>query len=162
MGLETINKIALKEWASVILALETGQQNILYRKGGIIEKNGDFEIEAREFLLFPTFVHQDKDRLQPQYADLIDQATRKYQPAPNAHLITLSARITDIARPATLEDVKALAKRSIWNEAHLIRTWEWKPEKPLYVLTVEVQTLAEPFVVEDKPEYGGCVSWIEL
>ena len=162
MDAKIIQKIALKEWASVILALETGQQKILYRKGGIIEKHGEFEIEAREFYLFPTFIHQNKDRLQPQYASLIDKATAKYQPEAKSHLISLHAKIVDIARPENMDNIKALAHRSIWNEAHLVRTWEWKPEKPLYILTVEVEALAEPFVVEDRPEYGGCVSWITL
>jgi hypothetical protein len=52
-------RVALKEWASVCGALSRGRQIILLRKGGIYESAGEFEIEHRQFLLFPTYLHQN-------------------------------------------------------------------------------------------------------
>jgi len=52
-------KIGLKEWASVCLALEEGRQTILLRKGGIHESAGEFELEHTQFVLFPTYLHQN-------------------------------------------------------------------------------------------------------
>src|SRR3954447_14252178 len=49
---------ALKEWASVISVLSTGQQVVLLRKGGIVEAKRGFELLHPEFLLFPAFEHQ--------------------------------------------------------------------------------------------------------
>ena len=43
-------RVALKEWASVCSALETGRQIILLRKGGIHESGGEFEVENRQFV----------------------------------------------------------------------------------------------------------------
>src|SRR5437660_10113016 len=57
--------VALKEWAVVCRALEQGRQILLLRKGGIYESAGEFEIEHRQFLLFPTYLHQNLKMLKP-------------------------------------------------------------------------------------------------
>ena len=59
MAWPTSLQVALKEWAVVCRALESGRQIILLRKGGIYEAAGEFEVENREFLLFPSYVHQN-------------------------------------------------------------------------------------------------------
>src|SRR5262245_61641814 len=59
MAWPTSLNVALKEWATVCRALESGGQIILLRKGGIYESGGEFHVENREFLLFPTYVHQN-------------------------------------------------------------------------------------------------------
>src|SRR4029434_4686398 len=66
MSLPNTLSIALKEWAAVCRALETGRQMILLRKGGIYESAGEFEVENRQFLLFPTFLHQNLAMLKPE------------------------------------------------------------------------------------------------
>ena len=65
MAWPTSLQVALKEWATVCRALESGRQIILLRKGGIYEAAGEFEVEHREFLLFPTYVHQNLKMLKP-------------------------------------------------------------------------------------------------
>ena len=50
---------ALKEWATIVTALENGEQTVILRKGGILETASGFKIEARKFFLFPTF-EQDR------------------------------------------------------------------------------------------------------
>src|SRR4029079_16382278 len=66
MAWPTSLSVALKEWASVCAALEHGRQIILLRKGGIYESAGEFELEHREFLLFPTHLHQNQSILNPE------------------------------------------------------------------------------------------------
>jgi len=46
--------VALKEWASVVTALESGRQILLLRKGGILEQSNEnrFSITHNEFLFF--------------------------------------------------------------------------------------------------------------
>src|SRR4029078_10883002 len=58
--------VALKEWASVCDALESGRQIVLLRKGGIYEAAGEFELENPQFLLFPTYLHQNLNMLKPE------------------------------------------------------------------------------------------------
>ncbi|MEK0327406.1 MAG: DUF1802 family protein, partial [Nitrosopumilus sp.] len=58
---------ALKEWATIVTALENGEQTVILRKGGILETESGFKIEAKKFLLFPTFEHQEEKNLKPQF-----------------------------------------------------------------------------------------------
>src|SRR5437016_13749047 len=67
MAWPTSLQVALKEWAVVCRALESGRQMLLLRKGGIYESGGEFELENREFLLFPTYLHQNLKMLKPEY-----------------------------------------------------------------------------------------------
>ena len=39
----------LKEWATVVKALEQGKQTVLLRKGGILETASGFNIESKKF-----------------------------------------------------------------------------------------------------------------
>src|SRR4051812_17437412 len=66
MAWPTSLQTGLKEWATVCHALEAGRQVVLLRKGGIYESAGEFEVENREFLLFPTFLHQNLRMLKPE------------------------------------------------------------------------------------------------
>src|SRR5437660_249987 len=66
MAWPTSLSIALKEWASVCNAIETGRQILLLRKGGIYESAGEFELENPQFLLFPTYLHQNLAMLRPE------------------------------------------------------------------------------------------------
>src|SRR3989442_12696077 len=56
--MQTVNTLALKEWAVVVHALGIGKQTLLLRKGGLNERHGRFATEPTEFFLFPTYVHQ--------------------------------------------------------------------------------------------------------
>src|SRR5437773_9464444 len=62
--------VALKEWSSVIAALDRGLQIFVLRKGGIVEARRGFELRHREFLLFPTFAHQHARYLKPEHQAL--------------------------------------------------------------------------------------------
>ena len=50
---------AFKEWAVSCAAMQSGEQILLIRKGGIREDGGTFTIADTEFFLMPTYEHQD-------------------------------------------------------------------------------------------------------
>src|SRR3954449_6926532 len=81
---------ALKEWASVIAALASGQQIVLLRKGGIVEAKRGFELLHPEFLMFPTFEHQHADWLKPEFKALAQP------PSSDGIRIDHMARVTSI------------------------------------------------------------------
>ena len=58
---------ALKEWDAQVCALETGRASLIVRKGGIVEKNGEFKVEHTRFWLYPTFLHQNPGELRPAF-----------------------------------------------------------------------------------------------
>src|SRR3954447_15542724 len=74
-------KHALKEWAAVCKALAEGRQALLLRKGGIAEPGGDFVVQHSRFWLLPTYVHQQREGLQPEAHPLLDQAEAERPPA---------------------------------------------------------------------------------
>ena len=60
-------QMALKEWAITVEAMAQGNQILLLRKGGIHENGKDFRVIHREFLFYPTYLHQKEDLLQPSH-----------------------------------------------------------------------------------------------
>ena len=52
--------MALKEWAAVVAALASGEQTVLFRKGGLRDGGGKtkgFTLQSGRFALFPTNYH---------------------------------------------------------------------------------------------------------
>ena len=60
-------QMALKEWAVTVEAMAQGDQVLLLRKGGIHEDGKDFRVIHREFLFYPTYLHQKEELLQPAH-----------------------------------------------------------------------------------------------
>lgn len=48
---ETTLSTAFKEWAVICRAIATGRQDIILRKGGIVEPGGSFQLVAENFYL---------------------------------------------------------------------------------------------------------------
>src|SRR5689334_22817537 len=87
-------QVALKEWAVVCAALASGRQIVLLRKGGIYEAAGEFELENREFLLFPTYLHQKRRMLkEPDRAGFEE---RSAEPAEN--VLSVAGVVSDIVQ----------------------------------------------------------------
>jgi hypothetical protein len=156
MSLPPQLKIALKEWKSVCDALETGRQIILLRKGGIYESAGEFEIEHRQFLLFPTYLHQKSEMLKGHPA--LPQLTTE----PTKITLTTAAQITDIVPMPRREQMDALDSHHIWTKPLIDMRYGYKPENPLYLLVVRAYKLIHEVTIENTPAYAGCKSWVPL
>ena len=158
MPLPPTLSIALKEWAAVCSALESGKQIILLRKGGIIEARGRFEIENPRFIFFPTFLHQSAAMLKPaERAGVTAVAAEPGQ-------ITFSAagQITDIVPMPSRAAMDALFDLHIWENPLIDMRYNYKPRNPLYLLLVRAWRLAEKVTIENTLTYAGCVSWAPL
>jgi len=151
-------KVALKEWDVVCRALGEGRQMLLLRKGGISEGIGGFEIEHRQFFLFPTFLHQKLDMLKP--AEQAKMVARTDEPED----ITLSyaGEIVDILQLRSREQMDRLEAEHIWAPPLLDMRFNYKPKNPLYLLTVRAYRLASPVTIRNTPDYAGCKSWVPL
>src|SRR5918998_1365741 len=58
-----MESVGFKEWALVCEALGRGEQTIILRKGGIAEGRAGFSFRHREFFLFPTFFHEQVEKI---------------------------------------------------------------------------------------------------
>jgi hypothetical protein len=149
---------ALKEWAIVCQALSQGRQIMLLRKGGIYESGGEFELEHRQFLFFPTYLHQNRQMLK---AD----AQEGYEPhaaEPATVTLGLAGQVTDIIQLKSRAQADALDDQHVWTAPLLDMRFNYKPENPLYLLLVRAFRLPRPVVVENTPGYAGCKSWVPL
>lgn len=152
--------IALKEWAVVIEALARGRQHFLLRKGGIAEGRRGFEVSHDEFLLYPTWEHQQIDSIRPGFHELFDQARPRRQ---GAVAFRYLAKVTDVLlAPARLEDMAALEESHIWAPRYLEMRYGYKPERPLFVLVLRLYRLAAAREIPEISRYAGCRSWVEL
>jgi hypothetical protein len=152
---------ALKEWAVVCKALEEGRQVVLLRKGGIMEYRRGFEAKHDKFLLFPTFEHQSKDHLQPDYAYKLDEILKEQSPS-GSNKITACAHAVEVKEISDRAALKTLAKYHVWNESYVNARMDYNSKKPMSVMLLHVFKLDQPIMVESKPEWAGCKSWIPL
>jgi hypothetical protein len=154
---ESMN-VALKEWAVVCDALASGKQIILLRKGGIYEAAGEFELEHREFLLFPTFLHQNATMLKSEFRGGVE----KRDAEPGEILISSAARVTDIIQLQSRQQMDAIDGEHIWSPPLIEMRFSYRPENPLYLLIVRAYCLAEPVKLVNTPAYAGCKSWVPV
>jgi hypothetical protein len=158
MSLPDSLRIALKEWATVCSALETGRQMILLRKGGIYEAAGEFELENPRFLLFPTYLHQNLKMLKPE-------AHVGFEPrAAEPEQIRLSAagEVVEIVRLSSRAQMDAIDAEHIWTPPLIDMRFSYRPENPLYLLLLRVYRIPRPITVANTPAYAGCKSWVPL
>lgn len=152
--------IALKEWSAVIGALEAGRQRLLVRKGGIRDPRGVFELKHREFLLYPTIEHQEKQSIRPEFwgcfpADSADEAPRRVEFRVTAE----TALVREIRDPKIL---RKLENHHIWTPEFLEKRMSYRPQAPTVVVVVRCYRLPKPVLHVVRPEEAGCKSWVPL
>jgi hypothetical protein len=143
--------IALKEWDLTIRELLAGRQAILLRKGGILEAENQFTLEHPRFLFYPTFIHQNP---RPEIRAL---------PAEPAEIEITGygevARILEVPSRAAMDQLRDLHP---WDEPLIDMRFNYRAEKPLYLVIVRAFTLPQPLRLANTLEYAGCKSWVPL
>ncbi|MFM7136855.1 MAG: DUF1802 family protein [Planctomycetota bacterium] len=153
-------RAAFKEWAAICRALAARRQDVILRKGGIIEPSGGFRLECREFLLLPTFLHQSAEQLVAEARDLLD-GIEADRPPPGRCVFTHVASVRDAIRITDPADLGRFRSRHVWSDVVVAeRFHRWQDE--LHVLEVAVRPLPVPVSVPWHDDYGGCRSWITL
>jgi len=158
MALPPSLNVALKEWATVCHALETGRQMLLLRKGGIYEAAGEFQLEHRQFVLFPTYLHQNAKMLKAEARDGLEQREAE----PRRVRLGAAGVVTDIVRVGSRGQIDAVDHEHVWAPPLIDMRFNYRPDNPLYVLLVRAYRLAEQVTVENTPAYAGCKSWVPL
>jgi len=153
-------RTAFKEWAVICRALATGRQDVILRKGGIVEPGGAFRPDHAAFLLMPTFLHQAAESLIPAARDLLDGIDAA-RPPDGQVVLTHRARVEAVHRITAAEALEPFRGRHVWADAVVReRFHRWRDE--LHVLEVTVTPLPAALVLPWRESYGGCRSWVEL
>ncbi|MCI0701329.1 MAG: DUF1802 family protein [Planctomycetia bacterium] len=152
--------VAFKEWAVICSALAAGKQSLILRKGGIAEEGGAFRPEHSEFLLYPTYFHEHRASVKPEFYDRFDVAEAD-KPADGTICLTHFVRVESVARITNLETALALNTLHAWTPEVVKQRFAYRAPG-LFVLAVRVFRLAESAVVIERPEFAGCKTWVKL
>ena len=154
-------KTAFKEWAIVVDALGSGEQIVILRKGGISEGRGGFQVEHPEFLLFPTWFHQQRESVLPHAQHRYDVIAVEF-PAAEKLRLELFARVAEWRRLDSLADAERLRGQHIWRDEVIADRFDWGRAKNIFAIAVRVFRLPSAVELPLSPAYGGCKSWVEL
>ena len=154
---------ALKEWAVVQRSLLEGHQIVLLRKGGLVEDTGDFDLKARQFLIYPTYEHETERTgdLQPCFGQWLGEEEARKLP-PGEIRIEAAAEVSDVVRVDDRRKLLNLAPQHIWSPQFINGRYDWEPYKPVFVLLLRAYALPSPVTIPVTRAYGGCRSWIDL
>ena len=152
--------IALKEWAAICRALFAGRQSLILRKGGIAEATGEFALEAKRFLLYPTFVHQQETGLRPEGQSFLDDANRDRPPAGFVR-IEAWAEVTGIYLIRDLLPAHLIAHLHFWSDDAVEKRFHYRTPG-VNVLVLRVHRLPRAVEVAEEADYLGCKSWVPL
>ncbi|GGO39587.1 DUF1802 family protein [Deinococcus humi] len=151
------NVSALKEWDVQCQLLTTGRVSLLLRKGGIMETHDGFEVEHRQFLLYPTFLHQNPQELRGEY-----QALLHPDPAPGEIALPALAEVVAVQKVESLEGALRLEPLQALTAGAIERRFHYRNRLWLHALLLRVRPLITPLTLEETPDLLGCVSWVPL
>lgn len=147
---------SLKEWTSVIRALQSGDQTVLLRKGGILETASGFRLESERFLLFPTAEHQGHANIKEEFHHTL-QATD----SSDHTMITSYAEVLAHADILSEQTIDKLSGFHIWSKSYIDGRRAWMSDKPIKAMFLKVYKIPE-ISISQRPEYKGCKSWIDI
>jgi hypothetical protein len=154
--------VAFKEWQVICDALESGEQSIILRKGGISEGKLGFQWLHERFFLFPTFFHEQVAQVRPG-ADGLPRSFRPPRAGGEEIEIRLFAETLETRRLTDWAEIARLAPEHVWTESAIRERYEWGEDEPgISLARLRVHRLPEPWVLRDRPGFGGCRSWIGL
>lgn len=154
-------RYALKEWALQVDALLAGKQVLLLRKGGIFEKQGEFEVEHRDFFLFPTLYHEKAGEIVAgARAGLADLEKRLVPDAtlrlPGLCTVEATQWVDSLDSLQGLEGLHPLAPSAVEYR------YNYGKARGLHVLMLRAYRLPQPHALPMEKAYDGCVSWVDL
>ena len=151
---------ALKEWDVVCEALGSGRQIVVIRKGGIAEGKDGLRFEREEFVLLPTFFHQQSERVVPEADFAARQAgqegERESVEIRHAATLVWHKVVTDRAAIAKLQAFHILTPQEVETR------FNQKPAPGVHVALLRVFRLDPPQRVPWQKSFGGCRSWAEM
>lgn len=138
--------------------MERGEQSIILRKGGISEGKHGFQWLHREFILFPTYFHEQDERLRLSWTPTAEPATKDRDEVE----IRLFAEIVDTWEIDDLDRARELRDLHVWNDEVIEERFGWGENDGLSLALVRLSKLPEPWRLANRKGFGGCRSWLGL
>tara|TARA_Y100000590_G_scaffold34596_1_gene37729 strand:+ start:2720 stop:3274 length:555 start_codon:yes stop_codon:yes gene_type:complete len=150
----------LKEWATVVKALEQGKQTVILRKGGILETASGFNIETEKFFLFPTWEHQETKHVKPEFHNFLNDVLNN-PPDEGFNNISSFAEVLAEKDIESNETIDKLSKFHVWSDSYIQARRNWKPEKPIKAVFLKTYKIPE-MKIPLESSFQGCKSWLEI
>jgi hypothetical protein len=150
-----MESIGFKEWAMVCDALGDGRQSIILRKGGIAEGREGFSFQHREFFLFPTWFHEQPDKVRASGIKVSEPAGEKIE-------IKYFARLECARVISSWATAEALEPWHILRSEVVRERFDYDRAPGLHVGFVRVFRVLPTWTFPDTKRYGGCRSWVKL
>jgi hypothetical protein len=150
-----MESVGFKEWALVCEAIGRGEQSLIVRKGGIHEGRAGFSFKHTEFFLFPTFFHEQVERV---------RGSARFIPARRGGEIELwwFAKLEFAAVVTSWDSALALEPFHIWTREIVRERFDYDESPGIHVALVRAFQVSQPWIIPDLPAYGGCRSWVNL
>lgn len=161
MMLPPSSDLALKEWAVAVKALSEGKQILILRKGGIHIDDKEFRVVHPEFLLYPTYEHQNAELVKPEYQDGLQQ-TLDENDVPGLVSLGYWCQVTDKFQVSEQDLLDQVSPYHIWTTDYANKRLHWRPKQPVTIALLRVYELQQPQALPVLDEYAGCKSWVEL
>jgi hypothetical protein len=151
---------ALKEWAVICRALAEGKQSLVFRKGGVDDPDGEFRLERKQFWLYPTYVHQQRSGIKPEFHNLMKQAEEEKPPS---GMIRIShfAEVTGIYHLHDMVGAMLLRPYHIYSDDTVHARFAYR-FPGLHALVLRVCRSPQVFEIPELERYAGCRSWVDL
>jgi len=161
-NVDTLEPIALKEWAVTVKALAEGRQLIVMRKGGIAEETREFQLVSPRFYLMPAYEHQKHHLLKEIHRSELDELLADWRNNDGMLRLNAYAEVVQDIEVTDQETLDKLRDFHIWTDGFAEERLKWKRTKPLHVLVLRVYKLDEEVELPIVPAYTGCKSWARL
>jgi hypothetical protein len=150
-----MESIGFKEWAIVCEALARGQQSIIVRKGGIAEGSEGFSFKHHEFYLFPTWFHEQPEKVRETGISMPEQHTGEIE-------IDCLVRIESARVITSWPVAEALAPLHILRNEVVRERFEYEDAPGVHVAFVRAFRVVPAWKFSNEKRFGGCRSWVNL
>ncbi len=150
-----MESVGFKEWAIVCEALGRGRQSIILRKGGIAEGRGGFSFHYREFFLFPTYFHEQPEKVREIDIEFPVRSNDRID-------INFFAKLELVKTITSWETAQALEPLHILKAEVVRERFGYDKAPGLQVGFVRVFQVVPSWAFPDQKSYGGCRSWVKL
>jgi Uncharacterized protein conserved in bacteria len=144
-----------KEWAIVCQALGRGEQSVILRKGGIAEGREGFSFRHKEFFLFPTYFHEQVEKVRKIDIEF---------PAPATDTIEINffAKIELSCVIKSWKIAQALEPFHILRPEVVRERFDYDRAPGLHIAFVRGFRIEPSWIFPNAKSYGGCRSWVKL
>lgn len=153
------NQVAFKEWAVVVQALLLSEQTVIFRKGGIQEDQGTFKVDHQEFFLFPTYTHQQIQKVRPKAGKWFEEIEEN-GPAQGWIRIEGYAVVEETCYITDPQVIEYLSGTHVWLLPTILERFH-QDSPGIHLLFVRVYK-CKPVNFPMEREYSGCRSWVTL